>query len=157
MEFKNHNTFSYTDNIKDLEYIDIILLKKINFLYFKSFKNINIQEDNNKINLKSLYINPYCLLLINICIYHRVNYKDNNKRRCGLNNIIITIIFIIFKFKQSQDIPFNLYNQDDINKDKFWDYINNRSKPYYNLKTSKAFEIISNFQVIKNDKVLKDY
>ena len=43
-------------------------------------------------------------------MYYRANYKDCNKKRCGLNNIIITILFIIFKFKQSKDIPFNLYN-----------------------------------------------
>ena len=90
-------------------------------------------------------------------MYYRANYKDCNKKRCGLNNIIITILFIIFKFKQSKDIPFNLYNQEDINKDKFWDYISNKGKPYYNLETSKAFEIISNFQVNENNKALKDY
>jgi len=157
IEFKNHNTFTCKYNIKDLEYINTILLKKINVLYTKSFKNINNKEDNNNLNSKSLYIDPCCLLPVSICIYYRANYKDNNKRRCGLNNIIITILFIIYKFKQSKDIPFNLYNQEDINKDKFWDYISNKGKPYYNLETSKAFEIISNFQVNKNDKVLKDY
>ena len=160
LEFINHNTFTCKNNIKDLEYINNILLQKINIIYTKSFKNINIKKDNNNnnnLNIKSLYIDPCCLLPVSICMYYRANYKDCNKKRCGLNNIIITILFIIFKFKQSKDIPFNLYNQEDINKDKFWDYISNKGKPYYNLETSKAFEIISNFQVNENDKALKDY
>ena len=57
------------------------------------------EYNNNNNNNKSLYIDPYCLLLVNIYIYHRANYKDNNKRRYRLNNIIIIILFIIFKFK----------------------------------------------------------
>jgi len=44
IEFKNYNTFSYKDNIKDLEYINTILLKKVNILYIKGFKNINNKE-----------------------------------------------------------------------------------------------------------------
>jgi hypothetical protein len=112
LEFINHNTFTCKNNIKDLEYINNILLQKINIIYTKSFKNINIKKDNNNnnLNIKSLYIDPCCLLPISIYIYYRANYKDYNKKRCGLNNIIITILFIIFKFKQSKDIPFNLYN-----------------------------------------------
>jgi hypothetical protein len=99
LEFINHNTFTCKNNINNLKYIN-------NNIYIKNFKNIN----NNNLNLKSLYIDPYCLLPISICIYYKANYKDCNKKRYRLNNIIITILFIIFKFKQSKDIPFNLYN-----------------------------------------------